>query len=545
MNSLLPLAQFNAMVQNHPNKPYLHQPVDRKLIIYTWQQVNDMAKRVAQGLLLMGFVKGDRIGIVSKNCAEWFISDLAIMMAGMISVPIYPTANRKTIRYVIKQSDCKAVFAGKLDELQEVEAGIAEHIPRILYPYPTINGQYTWEKLLNNEPIEQINQAKAEDTFTLAYTSGSTGNPKGVVLSYNNLAQAASTAVEVMGVKKSDHIMSYLPLAHITERSLIENVSIYSGCKVFFVESLNTFIDDVKVAQPHLFVSVPRLWNKFQIEILNKIPDKKLQILLKTPIIGFLVAKKIRKGLGFNRTRCFGSGTAPISPNTLMWYHKIGVPISEGWGMTETTGLSCSNFPFKKSALGSIGTALDCVEMKIGNNKEILIRGPAVFKEYYLQPEATKDSFTDDWFHTGDMGTVNSKGVYQIIGRVKEQFKTAKGKYVAPAPIENLLSQSHHIEQVLVFGNGRKQPISLVVLSETAKEIEKTKMTQDLEDILLKVNSQLESHQRLDHIIVLNKEWTVENGLLTPTLKIKRTEIESTFQSYLEQDLSTKIIWQA
>lgn len=545
MNQALPLAQFSAMVKAHPDKAYLHQPIDRKLKVITWAQVDDQAKRMAQALLQIGLVKGDRVGIISKNCAQWFISDLAIMMAGMVSVPIYPTANRDTISYVIDQSECRAVFVGKLDNLEEVEAGIGPQIPRIVFPYPTIKGQYQWNTLLENEPLEKINNTDVNDTMTIAYTSGSTGDPKGVVLSFGNFAAAAFSAANLMGVNSQDHVMSYLPLAHITERSLIETVSFYSGCKVFFVESLDTFIDDVKIAQPHLFVSVPRLWNKFQIEILNKIPDKKLQNLLKIPIIGKLVAKKIRKGLGLNRTRCFGSGTAPISPSTLSWYERIGMPISEGWGMTETSGLSCSNLPYNKSSLGTLGKACDCVEMKIGKNQEILIRGSAVFKEYYQRPDATKDCFTDGWFHTGDMGSVNSKGVYQIIGRLKEQFKSAKGKYVVPAPIENLLSQNNHIEQVCVFGQGRKQPIALVVLCESSTVSSTTKITPALEQTLAAVNSQLESHQRLDHIIVLKQEWTVENGLLTPTLKIKRAEIESKFNEYLEQNLIEKIIWQS
>lgn len=543
MNDKHPLTQFIDMVKTQPNKAYLHQPIDRKLKIFTWSEVDNMARRLANGLLKMGLDEGDRVGILSKNCAEWFISDLAIMMAGLVSVPIYPTANRKTISYVIEQSDCQVVFAGKLDDFVEADAGITSKIPRVTFPYPTIEGQFNWLTLLENEPLKKLKFGALNDTYTLAYTSGSTGHPKGVVLSYGNLAAAASTAVDLMGIRNKDHLMSYLPLAHITERALIESVSFYSGCKVFFVESLETFIDDVKIAQPHLFLSVPRLWNKFQIEILNKISENKLQKLLKIPFIGKLVAKKIRQGLGLNQTRCFGSGTAPISLSTLKWYNQIGMPISEGWGMTETSGLSCSNFPFIESSLGTIGKHCDCVEIKIGDGQEILIRGPAVFKEYYLRPEDTKASFTEGWFHTGDMGSVNSDGVYQIIGRVKEQFKTAKGKYIAPAPIENLLAQNNDIEQVCVYGNGRKQPIALVVLSQTSTGQSKD-MFRSLEETLIHVNAQLESHQRLDHIVVLKQEWTVENNLLTPTMKIKRADIETKFNDYLEQDLKDKIIWE-
>ncbi|WP_154223196.1 AMP-binding protein [Marinicella rhabdoformis] len=543
MNNTHPLAQFSAFVDSQPEVPFLHQPIDRKLKVFTWAEVDNEARRMATALLGLGLVKGDKVGILSKNCAHWFISDLAIMMAGLVSVPIYPTAGRDTIQFVIEQSECKAIFVGKLDSLDEADAGIAPDIKRITYPYPTVKGQHQWDELIKAKPLKIINQPKLSDTFSLCYTSGSTGNPKGVVLSYGNVSSAATAYVNLMQVTTQDVTMSYLPLAHITERTLIEVLSYYSGNKIFFVESLDTFIDDVKVAQPTSFLSVPRLWNKFQIEILNNIPDKKLQTLLKIPLIGKLIAKKIRKGLGLGNATMFGSGTAPISPSILQWYDRIGIPISEGWGMTETSGLACSNMPYDAALLGSIGKACECVEMKIGDNQEILIRGPAVFKEYYKRPDATAESFTDGWFHTGDMGTVTQDGVYQIIGRLKEQFKTGKGKYVVPAVIETLLSHSKNIEQVCVMGQGRKQPIAVVVLSQPSSS-QSASMTEKLEKVLSRVNAQLESHQKLDHIIVLKEEWTIDNGLLTPTMKVKRNEIENKYSHYLDQELTENIIWE-
>ncbi|WP_269079246.1 AMP-binding protein [Paraglaciecola psychrophila] len=249
--------------------------------MFTWNDVDLSARKIACSLLKMGLSKGDRVGILSKNCAEWFIADLAIMMAGMISVPIYFTANRETIQYIIEESDSKVVFVGKLDGLVEAQEGIAQHIPRIIFPYPSVSGQYSWQALLDNEPLGEIHTADSEDTMTLAYTSGSTGKPKGVVTTYQNIGAAALTTAARLKATADDHVMSYLPLAHITERSVIETLSFYLGCSVFFVENLATFIDDVKVAQPNMFGSVPRLWSKFQGEILNKMPDKKLQFLLK------------------------------------------------------------------------------------------------------------------------------------------------------------------------------------------------------------------------------------------------------------------------
>jgi len=543
MANKLPLQQFSLMVERQPSKSYLHQPINGELISFSWADVDQQARSVAGELLKMGINPGERVGILSKNCAEWFIADLAIMMAGLISVPIYHTANRETIGYILENSDCKAIFVGKLDALTEADAGISASIPRLLFPYPSIEGQVQWASMIAGEPIDTLSEPNADDTMTIAYTSGSTGKPKGVVLSFENLGSAAAAAIKDMEIDIKDHLMSYLPLAHITERGLIESASFYAGCEIFFVESLETFMHDVKVAQPNVFISVPRLWTKFQSEILAKMPDKKLQILLKIPFVNKMVSKKIRIALGFNNARSFGSGTAPIAPSILRWFDRIGVPITEGWGMTETSGLSCANQPYDKQALGTIGKPLSCVEMKLGDNKEILIRGEAVFVEYYKNPAETAKNFTDGWFHTGDMGAITANGDFEIIGRIKEQFKTGKGKYVAPVPIESLIAQNKNIEQICVMGEGRKQPIVLVVMNAQNAQRNST-AHQSLLKTLEVVNAKLESHQRLDHIIVLKEGWTVENDLLTPTLKIKRSEIEAAYNHYLEADLDSPVIWE-
>ncbi len=543
MNDLLPLAQFSAKVKQQPDADYLHQPIDGELRVFTWSEVDSQARSVASALLALGATPGDRVGIFSKNCAEWFIADLAIMMAGLISVPIYHTANRDTIRYILDDSECKAVFVGKLDGTEEAEAALDGSIPRIIFPYPSLTGEHAWPDLLAHTPLDTIHQAEEQDMMSVVYTSGSTGNPKGVVLEHQNFKAAAISAVEQLDATPEKRLMSYLPLAHITERALIENLSFYAGCKIYFVESIDSFITDVKRCDPHAFISVPRLWNKFQSEILAKIPDRKLQFLLRVPVFGNLIAKKIRAGLGLSSTTLFGSGTAPISPSVLRWYERLGMPISEGWGMTETTGMSCSNLPFKSGSVGTIGRPLDCVEMKIGENNEIMIRGEAVFKEYYKNPVATAKSFTNGWFHTGDMGEITESGDYKIIGRVKEQFKSAKGKYVAPAPIENYLGRNNDIEQVCVMGEGRKQPIALVVLGQQSVR-GSTEINNSLSKTLHIVNKKLEKHQKIDHIIVLKEEWTVENNLLTPTLKIKRSDIEAKFKHILEMDIATPIYWE-
>lgn len=546
MDYKMPLQQFCDNVARHPDKTYLHQPENGVWRTLTWGQVDDQARRVASALLANGLVAGDRVAILAKNSAEWFIVDFAIMMAGMVSVPIYATAGESTIRHVLSHSGAKAIFLGKLDSTDAANVAIGDELLSIAFPYPTAAAKVQWNDWQQDyQPLQDIANPGVDDVFTLVYTSGSTGLPKGVVLTQDNVASSAYNFTQLdTDSLGSDRVMSYLPLAHIVERGVVELPSLYVPADIYFIESLATFINDVRHARPTLFVSVPRLWAKFQAQILSHMPDQKLQRLLKIPIVRGMVKRKIRKGLGFEHTRMFGSGSAPISPSILQWYAKLGINISEGWGMTETSGLSCGNNPFSVTRLGTIGVPVDCVEMKLSQEGEILIRGAAVFKQYYNNPEATEESFVDGWFRTGDRAEVRVDGAWKIIGRVKEQFKTAKGKYVAPVPIESLFGVNPDIEQVCVLGSGRKQPLIVVVLNDSIKSRQED-VHQRLEATLKQVNGQLESHQRLDHVIVASHAWSVENEMLTPTMKLKRDQIEDCYRQYLERSFAAAVVWEA
>jgi len=538
------LQSFIANSNKYQQQAFLHQPVDGQWHVFSFIDVEQQARAIAAGLLAQGYQQGDRIGILSKNCAQWFIADLAIMMAGMVSVPIYATASENTIGYVIEHSQMKAIFVGKLDSLDAANASIPTSVLSIAFPYPTANCSHAWQTWLTEyQPLTTIHQPKLNDCMSIIYTSGTTGNPKGVVISHLNLASAAQCTANTNNTTREDKMLSYLPLAHITERSVVENVAYYCGCQVYFVESLASFIDDLRYASPTLFMSVPRLWAKFQAQVLHQIPEKKLNFLLKLPLIGNIVAKKIRTKLGLNSATVFASGSAPIALSLLQWFQKIEVNIGEGWGMSETSGLSCGNFPFDADYLGSIGRPIACVEMKLSEQQEVMIRGEAVFEEYYLNADLTAVAFTDGWFHTGDKGELTNDGTYKIIGRIKEEFKTSKGKYVAPAPIEQMLSSNSDIEQVCVMGLGMKQPIALVVLAQE-KDLFDSRIHQNILATLTQVNAEVESHQRLDYIFICTESWTCENELLTPTLKLKRESIEQHYLHLLPERIEDKIIVQ-
>jgi len=463
------------------------------------------------------------------------------MMAGMISVPIYATAERDTIEYIVKHADIKAIFIGKLDNVGEAEAAIDDSVLSIAFPYPTALGTAKFNEWLTvYPPLVDIHKPAIDEIATIVYTSGSTGKPKGVALTYKNMASVAQCLVNKFNVTDSFRSISYLPLAHIVERSN-EYVCFYAGAEVFFVESLDTFKDDLQYARPTGFISVPRLWTVFQTNVLAKIPQKTLAFLLAIPFLGSLVAKKIRTELGLHQSQWFVSGSAPIALPLLNWYEKLNMPISEGWGMTETSGASSLNFPCSIQNKGTIGKPLSCVEMKLSEEGEILIRGDAVFSEYYLDPKTTQESFIDGWFRTGDCAEITEEGDYNIIGRIKDKFKTSKGKYVTPVPIESLLSSNLDIEQVCVMGAGIKQPVALVVLTSTVNKRD-DEVIKRLKNTLESVNKKLESHQKLDSILICKEAWSIENKLLTPSMKIKRNIIEDKYKSLIAKELTQAVM---
>ncbi|MFK8020632.1 MAG: AMP-binding protein [Pseudomonadales bacterium] len=529
-----PIARLKWLNDNQANESWLHEQIDGSWVTLNCGEVYSRALRVAAALQSQGLQQGDKVAILAKNSAQWMISDFALMLGGMISVPIYATAGQKTISYVLEHSGAKAIFVGKLDNTAAAEDALQDAVV-VAYPEANIDPtlvKHAWNDLLAHEPLSDIANPGKEDIATLVYTSGSTGNPKGVVLSFNNLAAAAQGVIEVEPATQQKHrVLSYLPMAHITERSLVAMVSLYELGDIFFNGDLNTFLADLQHAKPTNFVSVPRLWAKFKSQVLAVIPDEDLQVMLASDQ-GEAVAAGIREKLGLHNAVQFGSGSAPIPPGLLTWFSGIGIDISEGWGMTETSGASCTNMPFSAEQIGTIGKPLSCVEMKLSADEEILIRGPAIFKEYYNNPEATEEAFVDGWFRTGDKAKINDNGSFQIIGRVKEQFKTAKGKYVAPVPIECLLGALPYVEQVCVLGLGRAQPMAIIVpvpQEGVSNEELKSRIGSDMNE----VNQQLEGHCHLNCILVSSTPMSIENGMLTPTLKLKRDKIEAHFDQHL------------
>ncbi|WP_371195168.1 AMP-binding protein [Glaciecola sp. SC05] len=542
-----PLTMLYKWETEQPNQHYMTQPITGgQARTYTWGQTAAEARKVAAKLQSLGYAPGTRIGILAKNTAEWIITDLGIMMAGYVSVPIFATAGTDTISYVLEHSECPLLFIGKLDGTSAVKEVIKAKpdLVTVNFPYPNLPGAHAWEEFTNIEPMTSSPVPDMNEVMTIIYTSGSTGQPKGVVHTYQTVCWAAQNSLNALTVTSQDRIMSYLPLAHITERVLVELASFYSGMTLAFVESLETFAQDVKTCQPTLFISVPRLWTKFQMGVLAQIPQKKLNFLLSIPFVGKKVAAKIRDGLGLGSARLWASGSAPLAPATIEWFSKIGIHISEGWGMTENCAYGTSSVPFRADKIGCIGRAYDGVEIRISEHGEIQVNSPCNMIAYYKDDEKTNEVFTSDgWLCTGDKGEIDADGYVRITGRLKDIFKTEKGKYVAPAPIESKIMENAIVEQVCVTGTNLPQPIALLVLSEDARKQNKDEISESLTETLKALNASLESHQRLDRIVVFAQEWSIENELLTPTLKVKRHVIEERFKDVILGTYDQKIIW--
>lgn len=519
--------------ESRPDEIYLKQIINREFVTYSFAQVADMALRFVSALRAQGLKPGDKVALVSKNCAEWFITDLALMMGDYISVPIFPTAGADTIGYCIEHSESKAVIVGKLDDASAIEAVLnqQDQLLSISLPYdsaPRCQLEFT-KMIAESEPCEERPQHYDDKLMSIVYTSGTSGTPKGAMLSYGAFSWSAQKLIEHIGIEKGDKLFSYLPLAHITERVYIFGSSISGGIQTAFPESLDTFIEDVKMHRPTLFISVPRLWALFQQRIQDKMPQKKLNFLLKIPFINSIVKKKIIEGLGLDQGRVLGCGSAPVSPALLSWYHSVGINITEAWGMTESFAYSTLNYPFKADKIGTVGNAGPGIELKIAEDEEIMVHSKGMFSGYYKNPEATKKTFdSEGWLHTGDIGSIDADGYLTIQGRKKDTFKTAKGKFVAPVPIEKKLYEYSRVEMMCLVGLGMPAPILLAVPHQFPN-FDKERYQRRAERVIKRMNQDLESHEKIKGVLMVKEPWSIENGILTPTLKIKRHVLEKKY----------------
>ena len=541
-----PLAAFLHWESTTPNKVFLRQPLNGQIKEITYQECGDEVRRMASALDTLGIPAKSKVALISKNCDYWFMADLAIMMAGHVSVPLYPTLGPETIRLVLEHSESKAIFIGKLDNYESQKSGIPD-IHKIGIKKYGVDETLSWEDMVaQNEPKQDLPTQMKDDLFTIIYTSGTTGMPKGVMHSVGNMAQAANNGVNVIDLPEHPRMFSFLPLSHVAERVAIEYNGLFRGAVVSFPESLETFAADLAATQPHMFFAVPRIWSKFQEKILEKMPQKKLDTLFSIPILGGIVKKKIIKKLGLSEAAYMATGAAPIAVSLQEWYAKLGIIVHQAYGMTEDTILSHYNL-VGSNKMGTVGKALPGVTGKLSAEGEICLKSDALMIGYYKEPELTAEMFDEEGFlKTGDIGEYDHDGYLTITGRVKDQFKTDKGKYISPAPIELELLKNSDIEQICLVGMSIPQPIALVITSLTAQEKSKEELNKSLINTINDINPTLEKHEKIEKVVVMKEDWTVDNGLLTPTMKVKRNQVEKIhmpmYKSWFESD--EKVIYE-
>ena len=539
------------------DKPFLRQPFGDKWEEYTWGETGQMARKLATGLKTLGLPPKSHIGLMSKNCREWIIADLAIYMAGYVSVPFFPTLNSEELKSLLHFGDVSALFMGKVNAWDEIKNGIPDDMPLIAFPHykdcSEISVGHQWFDFINKfEPQQEDFYPDRSDVWTIIFTSGTTGTPKGVVLDYqtNENTECLTTPehnplrVDFNG---KNSFFSYLPLNHIAERIVVEWTCFRYGGTISFTESIETFAQNLGSVQPTVFFGVPRIYTKFQMGILSKFPQEKLNKLLSIPIVSSLLKMVLKKKLGLSKAKAIVTGAAPMQESQRVWYRSLGVKITNGYGMTENCAI-CTQLPGEiTDKPGSVGKAQPEVEIKIDSETgEILMRGPYVMKGYYNDPETTNNTIKNGWLYTGDRGRIDDEGNLYITGRVKDAFKTTTGEFVEPGKIEALFGDVTEFEQMCVAGFGIAAPILLVVPSEGANSIDKDTLKQQLNNKLESVNKDQVSFRKVSTIVIMKEAWTPENGLCTPTLKIKRVKIDEKFMSKYKQwhENSEAVIWE-
>ena len=522
------------------DKPYLKQPFGDKWEEYTWGEVGDMARRLASGLKSLNLREGAHIGIYSKNCREWIISDLAIVMAGYVSVPFFPSLNGKELAYIMDYGDVDALFIGKIETWDQIKDDLPEGMPLIKFPHydgcSNVTKGHEWFKFIDShEPMQNPNKPKLSDLWTIIFTSGTTGNAKGVMLTYqaiDGIKVVLDDPNNPLGIKHdgNNDFISYLPLNHIFERVVIEWCSFRYGGTISFVESLDTFAKNLKAVQPHVFAAAPRVWTKLQLGLLTKFPQKKLDKLLKIPLLSSLLKKLIKKGLGFSKARIVVSGSAPMPVELIEWFRKVGVYITNGYGMTENCAICSSVDGRDFEKLHTVGQPQKGVKLKIDEETgEILMKGPFIMKGYYKNEELTNTTLRGGWLHTGDKGFLDEDNYLHITGRVADSFKTSKGEYIEPLTLEQYFVNINEIEEVCVVGLGIAQPLCLIQLSEIGKNTSREVISKMLTDRLSEVNSDLVNYKKISTLIIVKDEWTQQNGIVGPTQKLKRGAIEDKY----------------
>jgi len=548
------IERFYHWEKTTPDAIFLRQPKGDKWHTITFAEAGQQARKMTTVLREKGLKNGDHIGIYSKNCYHWIVADLAIMMGGYVSVPLYASLPKNQLADVIKLGDLKAIFLGKLDAWGDRAAAIPADVLPIKFPHyegsPKVDIGEDWKELIaNTAPAADNFVPNLADLWTIKFTSGTTGTPKGVMHIHRSpsMIMLNEQKTNWLGIfkLKAYRFLSFLPLNHVGERIGLELPAIWFGGTISFAENLETFAKNLQDTQPTMFFAVPRIWTKFYLGVIAKMPEKKLDLFLKIPIVRGIIKKKLRTALGMRDVEVAATGAAITPAFIKNFYKKLDIHLVEAYGMTEVCG-SMTNSPSPNAPQDSVGKAIPFGEVRIHpETQEILMKTPYMMTGYYKNPEKTAEVLVDGWMHSGDKGTMDKDGYVKVIGRVKDAFKTSKGSYVTPNPMEEVLMKNDFIEQVCVAGLGNPQPIALINLSEIGIAADKAAVSQSILESVELANSTRANYEKISTAIIQQEVWSVENGLITPTLKVKRGKIDEKYSgAYLDwHEAKEKVIW--
>ena len=587
--------RFLQRVESQPDRPALRHHAAGGWEPLSWGDYGRAVEETAAGLTTLGIAHGDRVGLLSANRPEWHIADLATLSVGGVTVPVYPTSSSSQVTFVLRDAGARICFVDSADQLSKVLLHLPE-LPDLelivgLTPFPGLDCDSIMIDLdevrsrgrvaLSATPelvAERIDRLTADDVATLVYTSGTTGPPKGTVITHGNLEWTISAVESMVGLSPDDRLLSYLPLSHIAERIVSHVGQIVSGGETWFAQSLATVPEDLRACRPTIFFAVPRVWQKFHDAILDQIDAKPrpVKVLIEhylalghaavraaeggPPLsnrearvhraLDRTIGAQLRHKLGLDQVRMVVSSAAPIHPDLVRWFHALGLPIAEVWGQTEDCGPATINPP-SAIRIGTVGKALPGLEVVAAQDGELRVRGGSVCAGYFGHPEATAALIDPDgWMSTGDLGTIDADGYVTITGRKKDLIINAAGKNISPSEIESRLAMEPLIGQAVVVGDGRKYLVALITLDpdDAADWADRHGAFADIDNLINdpqlraeigaavdRVNREHAPVEQIKYWRLLPEPFTIEGGELTPTMKVKRSTVIARYHDMVEE----------
>ncbi|MEO1169502.1 MAG: AMP-binding protein [Pseudomonadota bacterium] len=512
--------------------------IDHGTRSYTWRESVDAIEAIAKSLTTLLNGKGERVAILSDNCAEWILADWGIMLSGHVSSPLFTTMMAEKLAYVVDRLEVKLLFLGNTANWEAVEAVLPDDITIVSLPHiETAPSTMSFADFISLGEAQALSQSPDPDALcSLILTSGTTGYPKAVMHSQRSLLNVAQSFMQLTGQEHLDEIrlFCHLPLGHIGEKTVSVVQSVLTGASITFSRGPEYFIEDLRCARPTLMLAVPRIWER-----LLAVAQDRFRIsgddaeTGSDPQQSNDLGAEVREYLGLDKVACFISGGAICPPYVKREFRRFGIDISDFYGQTEILPLTYQDGG--ATVPDSVGTAAPGFDIVIGPDGEILGRGPGMALGYFKDEAKSAQTFKNGWVHTGDKGRIDDNGYLFITGRVSEEFKTAKGKFVAPGPIEKRYSEIELVEQCALVGLGLTQPLILCTLSEAALGLAEDAIERQLLADTASLNRDLEPHERIGAILICRTSWTVEEGLLTHTQKIIRAKLAERFSADISQ----------